>query len=507
MNLTTGSASASTAGIRGLAAGGIASVERALNEDRIRLAVTGLSRAGKTVFITSLIQNLLALGQGRDTLPRINARLRRNGIGRLRSVAVMPTGAGMLPFFDYSSKLRDLAAANPTWPPRTEDLAQISLVLEIDRSSILKQRLGPRRVRLDILDYPGEWLLDLPLLAQSFAEWSTQTLALLRAPPRLACSAAFLTFIDDLRPGDRAEESLLRKGHDLYREALHACRTQHGLRYLQPGRFICPGPNSDAPFMWFFPMGVPSNTSPPGSTSALLRERFTAYQQHVRTSFFDTHFASFDRQVMLVDVLGALYAGRAAFEDTARVIGDLAAALRYGNNALPRAVAASVVHGAGQLLPMWLGRAAEGAAQRLSNHRIERVTFVATKADHVPALRRDNLLHLLRVLAGADAGQPGSQGAGISHRVAASILSTQDGVAHWQDRPVEIVQGIVLGEDRVRPFFVGDVPASTPPDGFWSNRFFELPVFKPPPIDPNGATGIPHLNLDQVLDDVIGELL
>ncbi len=48
----------------------------------------------------------------------------------------------------------------------------------------------------------------------------------------------------------------------------------------------------------------------------------------MRADFFDTHFAAFDRQVMLVDVLGAMYAGQAAFEDTARVIGDLARALR-----------------------------------------------------------------------------------------------------------------------------------------------------------------------------------
>src|SRR5262249_3429807 len=33
-------------------------IDQAVNEDCIRLAVTGLSRAGKTVFITSLIQNL-----------------------------------------------------------------------------------------------------------------------------------------------------------------------------------------------------------------------------------------------------------------------------------------------------------------------------------------------------------------------------------------------------------------------------------------------------------------
>jgi predicted YcjX-like family ATPase len=39
-----------------------------IGQDRIRLAVTGLTRAGKTVFLTSLLANLLAAGRGRRTL-------------------------------------------------------------------------------------------------------------------------------------------------------------------------------------------------------------------------------------------------------------------------------------------------------------------------------------------------------------------------------------------------------------------------------------------------------
>jgi len=39
---------------------------------------------------------------------------------------------------------------------------------------------GTRRLYLDIIDYPGEWLLDLPLLNKSYAQWSQQTLAQLK---------------------------------------------------------------------------------------------------------------------------------------------------------------------------------------------------------------------------------------------------------------------------------------------------------------------------------------
>ena len=46
-----------------------------------------------------------------------------------------------------------------------------------------------RTLTLDIVDYPGEWLLDLPLLDKSYEQWSAESLAQLRgtaAAPALA---------------------------------------------------------------------------------------------------------------------------------------------------------------------------------------------------------------------------------------------------------------------------------------------------------------------------------
>ena len=113
-------------GGRSLARGATAAIESRLNETTIRLAVTGLSRAGKTVFITSLIQNLLALGQnaggGVNTLPRLVALLSEHGGYRLRGVKVVAARAEKTAQFDFSGKLASLAADAPSWPPRTEEL-------------------------------------------------------------------------------------------------------------------------------------------------------------------------------------------------------------------------------------------------------------------------------------------------------------------------------------------------------------------------------------------------
>jgi predicted YcjX-like family ATPase len=498
------------AGLRDFAASATSAVDTAVNETLIRLAVTGLSRAGKTVFITSLIRNLLALGQGRGTLPQLQACLGADGGSRLKHVRVLPAGAATIPSFDYSKKFAELASETPSWPPRTDDLAQIALDIEVERNGTFWRKLGPRRIRLEILDYPGEWLLDLPLLTQSYAAWSEATLTLLRQSPRDAVFAEFLTFLSAFDPSSPVDDELIQRGHALYRRALHECRGRFGLRYLQPGRFICPGPRSDAPFMWFFPIGPADIQAARGTAGALLRDRYEAYKADMRATFFDAHFEDFDRQVVLVDVLGALHAGKDAFDDTARAITDIAAGMSYGRNlARPvHEIGAAALRVGGRLLsPRFYGgaRGVDANSRILKTRRVERVAFVATKADHVPAMRRDNLRSLLRALVETAEEELGRMP--VTYHSAAAVLSTEDGTATIEGRPVEVVFGVPFGEVHARPFYPGEVPSAPPRDSFWSNRYFELPVFKPPQIDPTGATGIPHLGLDEVLTAVLKDVL
>jgi predicted YcjX-like family ATPase len=449
-------------------------VDAAINETPIRIAVTGLSRAGKTVFITSLIHNLLALGKGSGTLPKLQAALGGEGEGwRLQAVRVLPPGSGNIAFFDYQEKLAGLAGVAPAWPPRTDDLARITLELLIRRTGI-SRTLGTRRVRLELLDYPGEWLLDLPLLSLDYATWSRQTLELLRQPPRTAACAAFLALLPDLDPAAPADDALLRQAHTLYRAGLETCRSRHGLRFLQPGRFICPGPGAETPLLWFAPLHDVPERPAQGTAAALMRDRFEAYKADMRQNFFDTCFAAFDRQAVLVDVLGTLHAGQAAFEDTERALAAI-----LGASAL---------------------------AGRVMSRKLKRLAFVATKADHVPALRRDNLRNLLADMIKA-ATPTGLRPGVVSWHVAASVLATTDATAQIDGRAVEVVRGLPLGSTVRKDFHPGDVPSSRPPDSFWSDRYFELPVFTPPVIAPDGSAGIPHLGLDGLLAALLGDAL
>jgi hypothetical protein len=157
----------------------------------------------------------------------------------------------------------------PSWPKRTDGITQIFLSSIIKRKSSAGQKLGYRRVRLDILDYPGECLFELPLLDQTFAAWSAATFGLSRQSPRRKASDGFLEFPKTLRPADPSNEVYVRQGHDLYRAALETCRNKYGLRYLQLGRFLCPGPRADVPFM---PVEQPSTI--PHGQSGILQAHF-----------------------------------------------------------------------------------------------------------------------------------------------------------------------------------------------------------------------------------------
>src|SRR4051812_35727231 len=187
-----------------------------IGQDRIRLAVPGRTRPGKTVFLPSLLANLLAAGRGRRTLPA----LEQAAGGRLRAVRPVPAGIEGLPRFDVAAHLAALAADPPSWPARTEDLSTLALTLELDRAGMFGGLLGRRLVTLELLDYPGEWLLDLPMLGQGYAAWSASALARLRRGAAAEAVAGFLAFTETLPAEAPAEESLIRRGHALYRAAL-----------------------------------------------------------------------------------------------------------------------------------------------------------------------------------------------------------------------------------------------------------------------------------------------
>src|ERR1700761_4867177 len=130
----------------------------------MHIGITGLARAGKTALLPSLAANLLALSSGRLALPALSDRLR----GRRLSVVVAPAQASDIPRFEVDPHAGALAADPPRWPARTTAVSLLALDIDVPREGLLAP-FAPQRRRLEFLDYPGEWLLDLPLLGPRFA--------------------------------------------------------------------------------------------------------------------------------------------------------------------------------------------------------------------------------------------------------------------------------------------------------------------------------------------------
>ena len=179
--------------------GAVSTVSGAFFEPVIRLGVTGLSRAGKTVFITALVANL-------------TERARMQGLsaaasGRIKTAYLQPQPDDTVPRFDYETHLAALTGPEPHWPESTRTVSELRLSLRVQPSGLLGGMSGPRTIHLDIVDYPGEWLLDLGLLDKDYATWSRETLA--RAVTR-DLAAGFRAALADADPAAKLEEPKAR---------------------------------------------------------------------------------------------------------------------------------------------------------------------------------------------------------------------------------------------------------------------------------------------------------
>jgi len=450
----------------------------------VSLAVTGLSRAGKTVFITSLAHNLLSAMHQPYRMPL----LRVVGEGRLIAARLAQGSAGPLPRFPYQGNVERMAASPADWPARTRDISEVEVEIRYMPTGAYGFLLhqigrGTSTLRLKIVDYPGEWLLDLPLLGQTFAEWSRATLRLCRVGARAEIAGNFLAFLADHRHDTVASDEVARRAHELYRTALAAARDQHGLTFLQPGRFLEPGAIAGQAFLAFAPLDIPDSVARPtdGTLGALMEQRFEAYKREVVTPFYEQHFRNFSRQIVLVDVLGALLAGREAFDDTRLAIEAIMESFRYGTGGI-------------------LMRLLRGA-------RIDKVMLAATKADHVPEVQRDHLAALLRNMAALPASDVRSANAAIDVAAIASVISTEEDTQEIEGQRVQVVVGRPVGSRTKAKFFVGNVPIRPPRAGAWGQPFLTSPVCEPPAIDVLPSDGIAHINLDLVLDYLIGDRL
>ena len=163
----------------------------------IRVGVTGLSRAGKSVFVTSAIYNLLATtgkhlhDSERQNMVAVNelpagvSRNRENPSILRYLGEQLPLDDGVKPFpFDWNVQL--YRKDPPEWPKPTHDITEFKLRVTFINGGRVEG--PPERT---FIDYPGERLLDIALTQKSYSQWSDETLNRLnRADEGLSSAAA-----------------------------------------------------------------------------------------------------------------------------------------------------------------------------------------------------------------------------------------------------------------------------------------------------------------------------
>ena len=452
----------------------------------VRLGVTGLSRAGKTVFITALVHGLSRGGRFPVFEPYAG--------GRIARARLEPQPDDAVPRFDYENHVRTLVA-DRRWPSSTTDISELRLVIDYQR-----QNGADRSLTLDIVDYPGEWLLDLPLLNRSFEQWSAESLALSRKSPRKDLAAPWHEYLTTLSAEGRADEQAALISARLFTDYLRA----FAMSLLPPGRFLMPGNLANSPALTFAPLDVPTDGSAPeGSLWAMMVRRYEAYKDAVVRPFFRDHFARLDRQVVLVDALAAFNSGPEALHDLEAALAGILDCFRIGRSTF---------------------------ISSLFRPRIDRILFAATKADHLHHTSHDRLEAILRRIVARAAERAEHEEAAIDVVALAAVRATREAIVQrGRDTLPSLLGTPAAGESANGELFDGETEVATFPgdlpadpeslfkgDGFRGiasapseKADFRFLRFRPPLLEREGDAepSLPHIRLDRALQFLIGDRL
>ena len=464
-----------------------------LFDPTIRLGVTGLSHAGKTVFITALIHGLVRGGRFPVFEPLATGRIAR------AYLAPQPDDATAR--FDYERYI-DALAVERCWPASTRQVSELRIIVEYQSQSGYR-----RKLTLDIVDYPGEWLLDLPLLNKSYETWASESLQLSRQRPRARLAVDWHLHLATLNPEGAEDEQATLTAARLFTEYLRACRNEHyAMSLLPPGRFLMPGDLASTPALTFAPLELSSQgQAPAGSLWAMMRRRYEAYKEVVVRPFFRDHFARLDRQIVLVDVLAAINAGPDAVLDLESALAAVLDCFRSGQQTFMSA---------------------------LLRPRIDKILLAATKADHLHHTSHDRLEAVLKRLTERAAEKAELAGTQVDIVALAAVRATQEVMVRQGREQLPAILGVPVagealggetfdGETEVA-MFPGDLPAD-PNELFRvdenafrglattsaQNADFRFLRVRPPVLEATegGLMALPHIRLDRALQFLIGDRL
>ncbi|WP_418357132.1 YcjX family protein [Shewanella basaltis] len=454
----------------------------------VRLAVTGLSGAGKTAFISGLVNQLLHAGKGNrhNALPLWQVAREGRLIGVQRAMQPDLDIAS----FDYQGSMTALNSSPPHWPASTRTITELRLAIKYQpQQGILAKLTDTATLYVDIVDYPGEWLLDLPMLKHDFTHWclsQQQNVACLSYSPYYD---EFAKAVNQLDLAAVADEQQLKCIADLYQNVLVDLVRKQGFYHAQPGRMLLPGEYENTPLLAFFPLLSVSPlthsalaTSPKDSNYHVLKRRYEEYVSQVVKPFYRDYFSRFDRQLVLVDCLNALNHGQAQFNDMGRALNQIMESFQFGQSSLLR---------------------------RLFSPRIDKVLFAASQVDRVTRDQQSHVLNLLNAMLQQSQHYANFEGSGVETMAISAIKATQHGMVKTNNgQQQEVVKGTGL-DGKPITVYPGDVPTVLPDATFWQQQGFNFNAFLPPNISQlnEAHPTFEHIRLDHLLEFLLGDKL
>ncbi len=407
--------------------------------------------------------------------------------GRITQTYLEPQPDDDLPRFAYEDHLAALTSTNRHWPESTRRISQLRITLDYQPSGFFARNFGSGKLHIDIIDYPGEWVLDLPLMHLTYQQWSAKTIADSRKIPRLALAKTWHAHLQTLSADKPAQENDAVAAAKIFTAYLASCRAEEvSLSSLPPGRFLMPGDLEGSPLLTFAPLDVTDDAQfTSGSLGQLMARRYDSYVAKVVKPFFFGHFARLDRQIVLVDVLTALNAGAGAVNDLRTALTDVMASFRLGANSI---------------------------VSELFGHRIEKILFAATKADLLHHTSHDRLEAILKVLIDDAAKRAEFAGAEFDITALSSIRATREASVKQKGEELACIAGIPQQNEKLgdtvfdgameAAIFPGDLP--TNPQAALNGELegqLKFLRFRPPIMQ--GAT-FPHIRLDRALEFLVG---
>ncbi|WP_299494207.1 YcjX family protein [uncultured Shewanella sp.] len=456
-------------------------------DKHLRLAVTGLSGAGKTAFISGLVNQLLEAGNQGDYAHLPLWHVAREG--RLLGVKRVLQPDLTIASFNYQHAMSMLTATPAQWPHSTNNISELRLAIRYQpEKGVLAKFTDNATLYLDIIDYPGEWLLDLPLLKLSFKSWCLLQQQRLSIFSQSDQYERFQRAFSQLDLMAKADEGQLKAIADQYQALLVDSVSQLGFYHAQPGRMLLPGELIDTPVLAFFPlieMGGHTfeqlESSAPDSHYQVLKTRYQEYVKKVVKPFYQHHFSRFDRQVLLVDCLTPLNKGKAQFEDMQQAINDIMQSFSFGQSHLLR---------------------------RLFAPRIDKLLFAASKVDHVTRSQQSHVLSLLSELIKSTHQEVKFEGCDVETMAISAIKATTHKMVKQSQQQIEVLQGEDLLTREQITVFPGEVPQTLPQRNFWDKQGFEFVNFAPPKRQASiKGADFEHIRMDHLLQYLIGDKL